>query len=279
MKPKHELLLKKQYTAFLKSQSLWESSTSIDIPVFKLKNSIDEIKDITNICIPKNEVLGKRIELFFEHYIHTSPDYQLILKNLQIFRNKITIGELDFLISDIVNKQVLHVELVYKFYIYNPKISSIELEKWVGPNLKDSLISKITKLKKKQLPLLYQPETVSILKKIHIDVNSIEQQICYLANLFIPLDYKIRQIPIINNSCIQGFWIRFTHFSKKEYGTYFFNIPDKKDWILTPTYSDDWFTYEFVLEQIKNHVSNKKSPLLWIKNKEDILTKLFIVWW
>ncbi len=271
--------LENQYDSFLKSQSLWKEEAFFNISLFHLEQGISNISNVSNINIPKNEVLGKRIELFFEHYIHAHSRYQLILKNLQIFRNKITIGELDFLMRDVINEQTLHVELVYKFYIYDPEISTIELEKWIGPNRKDSLLQKVSKLKEKQLPLLYQPETISILRELYIDINTVKQQICYLGNLFIPFSYKNKKIPLLNNECIQGFWIHSKDFISEKYNSYLFHIPEKKDWILNPTPADDWVTYNSIKDMLENHISKKKTSLLWMRSKEDIFTKLFVVWW
>lgn len=152
-----------QYAGFLNSNSLWNTDI-VNIPIFKfIKETSDEQKEIV-VTIPENEVFGKRMEHFFEYYINNQDKFEVLIKNLQIFNNKITIGELDFIIRDVQLNQILHIELVCKFYLYIPDANNNnEFEKWIGPNKKDSLSKKIINLQQKQLPLLYKDETISAL--------------------------------------------------------------------------------------------------------------------
>ncbi|SEL42583.1 hypothetical protein SAMN04487910_2419 [Aquimarina amphilecti] len=271
--------LEHQYAGFLDSKLLWKDNSLFELSQFKLHHSnIDTSKELS-INIPHNEVLGKRIEHFFEHYINNSSHYKLILKSLQIFRNKITIGELDFIIEDLHNKDILHIELIYKFYLYNPEKSNIVLERWIGPNQNDSLLEKVTKLKEKQLPLLYRSETIKKLNELNIQANNINQKVCFFGNLFIPLSYQNKKIPHLNNDCIQGFWIHKKDFVSDKYGSLEYFIPQKKNWIIHPKHNKIWYTYTSILEQLQTQLHKKKSPLLWIKSNEDSFSKCFIVWW
>ena len=271
--------IKSQYSGFLNSSLLWENNSLFGLTQFDLPYSEVMVSDITSISIPKNEVLGKRIEHFFEYLINTSGAYQIILKNKQIFKNKITIGELDFLLEDIQQKQIIHIELVYKFYLYNPEKSDIELERWIGPNRTDSLLEKITKLKTKQLPLLYRPESIVALNEIGVNIKNIKQQICFFGNLFIPIALKNKSFPKLNNHCIVGFWIALKDFTSEKYGSNVYYIPQKKDWIAKPKHHRDWYTYDAIQEPLNIQLSKKRSPLLWIKSKGDFFSKCFVVWW
>ncbi|WP_108803710.1 DUF1853 family protein [Aquimarina sp. Aq107] len=268
-----------QYAGFLNSKLLWKNASLFELLQFDLVNSNSNLSKEYSINIAPNEVLGKRIEHFFEHYIHSTSDYKLILKGLQIFKNKITIGELDFIVEDLRKKNILHIELVYKFYLYNPKKSTTSLERWIGPNQKDSLLEKITKLKEKQLPLLYRPETALKLRELNIDPNKVLQKVCFYGNLFVPLSYKNKKLPDLNNSCIQGFWIHEKDFTSDKYGSRQYFIPEKKDWVTQPKHNRVWYSYMAILEELRIQLIKKKSPLLWIKSNEDSFTKCFIVWW
>jgi len=61
------------------------------------------------------------------------------------------------------NNKPIHLEIIYKFYLYDPSIGLTQLDHWIGPNRRDSLVKKLTKLKQKQLPLLYHPLITQLL--------------------------------------------------------------------------------------------------------------------
>src|SRR5690606_10935595 len=105
------------------------------------------------------------MEGFFRIEIKRSSRYRLLAQNLQIVQEKITIGEIDSIIEHIKTGAKLHIELVYKFYLYDPSIEG-EINKWIGPNRKDNLPQKINKLKEKQLPLLFRRETSRMLSQL-----------------------------------------------------------------------------------------------------------------
>jgi hypothetical protein len=154
--------------------------------------------------IPQGTLLGKRAEYFFKFCVEHSSNYQLLLSNIQIFKGKITKGELDYIIKDLRTNTTIHIELVYKFYIYNPSIKSTEksailqeLHKYQGPNGKDHLVRKLNHLKNHQLPLLYTAEAAELLGSHDIAVEKIKQQVCFLAHVFIPhqlWDHKFKYI-------------------------------------------------------------------------------------
>ncbi|GAA3515920.1 hypothetical protein GCM10022393_32390 [Aquimarina addita] len=273
--------LRKQYIGFLKTHSLWidKAPFSNFLFDFEIDANAKPIPKIIQINIPDNEVLGKRIEHFFEYYINSVHHYKILLKNKQIFKDKITIGEIDFIIEDHTQQLLIHVELVYKFYLYDPDASAIELQKWVGPNRKDRFIDKIEKLNKKQLPLLHRPETEAVLQKIKIDTKNILQQICFLGNLFVPQSYKGKMLPFINNKCIVGFWIHWQEFIPEDYENALFFIPNKQDWMVDPESNDIWYSFFIITEKIKNNMLQKKATLLWMKSSETLFSKFFIVWW
>src|SRR5690606_18617666 len=90
-----------------------------------------------------------------------------------------------------------------------------EINKWIGPNRKDILPQKIRKLQEKQLPLLYHKATTRVLSDLNINCNEVKQLVCFKANLFVPLNMEGKPFPLINNSCISGYWIKCTEFKEK----------------------------------------------------------------
>ena len=137
-----ETSLFQQYRGFLQTPDLFLA----DYPGFQVFDSQTlYLNTIPPLDVPKNIRLGQRMEYFMEASIKASQRYELIAKNLQIIHNKKTLGEIDFLIRDLKENKVIHLELVYKFYLFDPLYSENKYACWIGPNRKDSLPLKINK--------------------------------------------------------------------------------------------------------------------------------------
>ncbi len=275
--------IENEYFGFLKSHPLTIQGILPDIPLFDFENLVigQQIQtDVSKLKINVNEVLGKRVEVFFDSYIKNSDRYSIIAKNIQVFNEKITIGEIDFIIKDLKKDQVLHVELVYKFYLYDPVIEG-ELNRWIGPNRNDTLLKKAEKLEKKQFPLLYTDQAKKVLKNLKLDPNIMHQNLGFMANLFLPVSMKNKLFSYLNNDCIVGFWLHKESFTQEDYGLHTYNIPTKKDWIVDPKFcnSADWKSFTDIESHILKLLSEKKSPLVWLKTNEDRFQRFFIVWW
>lgn len=222
--------------------------------------------------------MGKRMESFFSYQIKSSSDYNLIVENLQISHNKITIGEIDFIIEDKSENDVIHIEMVYKFYVYDPSFNN-EKERWIGPNRKDNLLRKIKKLKEDQFPLIYKEATKQVLSSLKIDYSILKQNVCFKANLFVPREMKDKNFPLVNNSCICGYWIHFDEFNSPEYLNNLFYAPKKPDWPIDPEANQEWFSFSVIHEQVKELHLTRKSPLIWMKASNGNVERFFVVWW
>lgn len=82
---------------------------------------------------------------FFEH----SPFIELKLCNYQVIENKVTIGEIDFVIE--WAERLIHIELSVKYYLDSQ--NDDVFENWIGPSGNDNLSKKIEKVITHQLPL------------------------------------------------------------------------------------------------------------------------------
>ncbi|QKX06228.1 DUF1853 family protein [Aquimarina sp. TRL1] len=275
-------MLQHYFRDFLSSPCLFTKEVPFDFALFDFSPlpATYPPPTATTLVIPPNEVLGKRVEQLFEYYISCHPHYTLIAKNIQVFRQKITIGELDFLLLDTHTDTVLHVELVYKFYIYDTTVRhSHPLANWIGPNRKDALLEKTEKLLQKQLPLLYKEETRNHFISLGIDPSMIRQQVCYFAQLFPPLSAPSYSSPYIHPDAIQGHWISYPTFLSAAYHHASYYIPSKKDWICQPTAQTPWYSYQIAKELIQAQIDQQKAPMVWIKRPNTPPAKLFIVWW
>ena len=218
--------------------------------------------------------LGKLIEKFVLFELEQDDNIEVLKSNVQIFRNQITIGELDVLIQKL--ESYIHLEIVYKFYLYDPSIP-VELNRWIGPNRNDSLVQKLQKLKEKQMPLLYHSATEKLLNELNVSSHEFVQQLYFKAQLFVPYHSLETEFPMVNNHCIQGFYIRIDeiiHFSN-----HVFYIPSKADWLVEPHEKVAWMNLSVFKNSASGFLATNKSPLCWMKSPEGKIQKFFVVWW
>jgi len=273
--------LELQFQGFLATPPLWFKNDLFNLPQFEFPRAPLLSKETILAGSPSlftDFVLGKRAERFFDLALTHSDRFQVIAQNIQIQQEKITLGEIDFLIDDPKKNRKLHIELVCKFYVYDPSFEN-ELERWIGPNRKDTLLEKTEKLKQKQLPLLYKPETEPYLSGLNLQSEKIQQEVCFKANLFIPKNFKNKEFEHINNECISGFWIHSEEFTETDYGRFQFLVPKKQDWSIDPKYGENWVLYSEIKESIRELILQKKSPLIWIRKNNEQFEHLFVVWW
>ncbi|NQY93043.1 MAG: DUF1853 family protein, partial [Campylobacteraceae bacterium] len=171
-----------QYLGFLNTQELFikpfHSLEQFTMPKIEIPD-YDEF----DLLVPNKLPLGKRIEYFFEYFINQCEEYSILQSNVQIIHNKLTLGELDYIIESNSTKEKYHIELIYKYYLYLEHKED-EVQRFMGPNFDDSLEKRIKKINQKQLPLLFKEETQRYLD--NIDTIEVKQQVCFKANLFIP---------------------------------------------------------------------------------------------
>ncbi|MFT6747505.1 MAG: hypothetical protein ACJAZ2_001858 [Glaciecola sp.] len=265
---------KLQFDGFLNTPSLWKTNPVNTLHQFPISRTTP------TTILPEfnpNLPLGKLVEQFVFHALNEDPSAQILSQNLQIQKGKISIGEIDCLLKQ--SNQVTHLEIVYKFYLYDENIPGTDLHKWIGPNRNDNLIKKLTKLKDKQLPLLFKDETQKTLTSLHGEMNfqDMLQKVLFKAQLFAPINLLSSSFPSINNNCIKGFYISFDELMKLKPNT--FHISDKRNWLTDPHLNVEWIEFESLKSQIEIYHSKSKSPLCWLKNPNGTMQKFFVVWW
>jgi len=268
--------LKRQFDGFINTSSLFSELNGLkqfELDKVEIKNF-----DFTKLDITQKLTLGKRVERFFEFYINQSKNYELIKSNIQIIKNKHTLGELDFIIYDKREDKYIHIEHIYKFYLYDDTFTN-EIDRYIGPNKNDTLVKKIDKLQTKQLPLLYKNETKAYLDDL--DTNSFEQRVCFKGNIYLPLHLVNKNIPIVNDACVRGFYLNKEEFiTQKRFREFEYFVPDRFDWICDPKLNETWVSFDEVLNQIELFLTNEKSSLVWLRDKEQNTTQsFFITWW
>lgn len=271
-----------QFRGFCSTPSILPQNKNFSLRTFSFPEiEINEaiINDLEKMEHPRNSVLGKRMESFFEITINHSERYDLIDSNIQIIENKQTLGEIDFLLYDKLQSRPLHVELVYKLYVYDEQLSP-EINRWIGPNRKDSFSEKLEKLKNRQFPILYKPETLRYLDKLGLAPQEIEQQLCFKAKLFTASDSPLQKAEtnIINPDCFNGEWYRFSEFEKLGWQENLFLSPQKRYWSTSPADNQEWIGYDDIIKNIKSLFAKHRAPLIWMK-MGDSFKSFFVVWW
>lgn len=265
-----------QFRGFCSTPSIFSGNTNFpykdfQFPEISITPELEQ--DVEKLFHPRNSVLGKRMESFFELAIKYSDRYDLIASNIQVIDDGRTLGELDFLVRDISRNKVLHIELIYKLYIFDPENADLG---WIGPNRRDSFSKKSTRLIRHQFPLLYQRATRTYLEKLGLNSEDIEQQICFKAKLF-PSGEHVNPFHNINPVCITGNWIKKEDLIKRDDAGLYYS-PKKRDWSCQPNNNITWYSIEEIISQIEDFCSKEKSPLVWKKTRERF-ESFFVVWW
>lgn len=262
---------KSRINSILNTEILVTSITGL--PSFDLLSL--ELPQDLEFQIPNNIRLGHIAEKVVSLLIQSSSNYHLLYENMQIVEEKKTIGEIDFIIEEIKTQKRIHVELAYKFYLYDPAISSEPLKNWIGPNRKDALHTKLEKLKEKQFPLLKHDLTKVMLKDI--DINKVSPALCLLVSLFVPYQYKGAMSPFYKKA-IKGYYLNYEQFVGLHIETNSYYIPEKKEWGIEPSENKNWDSLKSVQPFIKERMKEEQAVLCWQKS-ESIYSAFFIVWW
>ncbi|PWG05059.1 DUF1853 family protein [Polaribacter aquimarinus] len=263
--------IQNRYESFLKTPSLWKGNAVLDLTQFKSPKKTNRI----TIDVNKKLRLGKYIERLVSFQLSQEDHIDMLCENIQIQQNKRTLGELDCIIKR--DNTVIHLEIIYKFYLYDCTVGTSEIDHFIGPNRKDSLIEKLTKLKEKQLPLLYTKECKEYLNSINLQASQIAQQVYFKAQLFIPFSKKNITLEILNNDCISGYYLN--HEQLSQFSNCKFYIPNKKDWIIKPCKNVNWMNYPDFTDICKEFYHKKYSPLCWFKQENGVILKIFMIWW
>ncbi len=260
-----------QYQGYLNTPLLWKKQAVCNLKQLELpKYDTTTFKE----TIPENLLLGKRVERFVHAELQQNKNIKILLENVQIQNQKITIGEIDCIFRQ--DDIPIHLEIIYKFYLFDPSLGSSETEHWIGPNRNDSLVKKLTKLREKQLPLLYNEHAKPFLEPVHLNADKVLQRVRFKAQLFAPYQTNVN-FKLLNSDCLKGFYIRLTEI--EQFSACKFHIPIKVDWLLEVRTDVDWMSYDQFQKKITVIINEKRAPLCWIKFPNGMLQKFFVVWW
>ena len=121
--------------------------------------------------------LGHLYEDALTLLLEASARYDLLERNLQLQKDAhTTIGELDFLLSDLKSSDLIHLELATKFYlaVESESNSGIQLP---GPDARDNYARKLHRMRSHQLPIL--TEHRDHLPDLYREETIVTQQLIY----------------------------------------------------------------------------------------------------
>lgn len=264
--------IQNQFEGFLNTPFLWKYLNCLELKQFEVPKANTTV---FNAEITQKLRLGKLVERFVSFELQQDYSVRILAENIQIQEDKRTLGELDCLL--LKDNQPIHLEIVYKFYLYDASVGNTEIERWIGPNRRDSFIQKLAKLKEKQLPLLYSKQCKRYLNQLNLSEENIKQQVYFKAQLFVPLKDYGNEFPLVNNDCIYGFYIN----SKKlnQFSDCKFYIPTKHNWLVKPHSNINWLNFDDYKTKLQVFLDEQNSPLCWIKQPNGELTKFFVVYW
>lgn len=264
-----------QTIGFLNTPPIWEKK-QFDIDQFEFPSL--QLNELQSIKIPEKLRLGHQMEYIFKQLIEYSEEYALLLYNLPIRDEKRTLGEIDFILKDIISHQIIHIELTYKFYLLDPEIPE-SIHRLIGPNRRDRFFDKMQKIKKEQFPLLHSKAGAKALAEQGIDHLEIKHQCCFKAQIYVPYLQKNIDLGLLNKEAITGYWLRLKDFTSFDSTNDQFYIPTKSAWVIAPHEQVTWKSKEVILLEIKIKLEEKRALMIWRKKASDEFEKLFIVWW
>lgn len=262
------------YRAFQNTPPLWKNSyegmQQFNFPKLDLDGFVPS-------DIPIRLRLGHQLEFIFHQLLLRSNSYKVLAYNLPIRKNKITIGEVDFILQN-DGIGLIHLELTYKFYIVTGNGDFPMDQQLIGPNHRDTFTNKKDRLRLHQLPLPTSKEGIGTLNENGIDSFKLTPQVCFKSQLFLPYHNQIIDVGPFNSECISGTWATISDFGSEKFQSYQYYIPSKLEWLLTPHNNVVWSSYKTALDKILVNLENKLAPLLWVKKDSLNIEKIFILW-
>lgn len=242
-------------------------------PAFRLSDL--EINREVDLPIPTHLRLGHLTEKVVAELIRSSTNYDILVENLQVLEDKITVGEIDFIVQHRKSMALIHVEFAYKFYLYDPTISEKPMHNWIGPNRNDTLVEKLDKLRHRQFPILHHQHTKSSLGKI--DLQNASQALCFLVSLFIPYDFDGKLEPHFAQAVV-GYHMNYHRFNSLDHSGATYFLPIKTQWGMDPSKNSRWFSFSLLQNQLQCAMREKQALLCWKKQGGNHST-FFIHWW
>jgi uncharacterized protein len=211
--------------------------------------------------IDSNKERHKRIGLYFEDlwkfWLNNTPDYQVILHNVQVQSDKNTLGAFDLIVMN-EREEFEHWELAIKFYL--GLNNSQNWNQWVGPNNNDKLSIKLEKMRNKQIELSNHPEGKLFLENQNIE--KISRRRIIIKGMFFKQWTSNVSPESANKNCETGIWLeqhQISSYVRQFPFTYRYSVRTKPDWLSDVClYRDD--TED--IREMEDYCYSKNYPML-----------------
>lgn len=238
-------------------------------PQLSLKELIqwaEELKCVEEHIDASKLPLGKYAEKLLQIFFEQHPNFQLVAQNIQLIKDKVTVGEIDFLLRDLEINKHIHLEFALKFYL---KTSWSGKEIFLGPNVKDNLNRKSQKLINSQSQLLNS----------HADLLSAELR----NTIFQPKIWMkgVRFYPFQANenyTHAQAWWLNLESIELLDQAGFTFeHIEQKKDWIF-PYFKKEAVDFKTLKFETKKYFNQNRNALMLVRKKgAEVLDRGFIM--
>lgn len=265
--------LLRDLVALLWSEAVFNDQFTVELcfqsPHLNLKEFIQwtESIEVMDLQIePSRLPLGKYAEALLQIFFDHHPDFQLLARNIQLIKNKQTLGELDFLLFDMKKQNHIHLEFALKFYL---KTIWKGEETFLGPNVKDTLSNKSQKLTNTQSQLLNQHAD---LLPANLQSINFQPQIWMKGVRFYP--FQINE----NFTHSRAWWLDIKSIELLNQAGFTFElIEQKKDWIF-PYYKASPVEFETLRLEAKKYLAHQANALMLVRKKgNEVIDRGFLM--
>ena len=204
--------------------------------------------DVLPDAPPERFRLGIHFEKIFQHWLEHHKHHELVAANLQVQlreanKQSRTLGEFDLLVQ--LDGKIEHWELAVKFYI---NVSSPDrADRWFGPDPKDTLGSKMSRMQTHQLALGEHTAAKAKLEEMGIKLDGVRSIVKgRLYHPFQTQDLEHAPLsgdtlpPIANPNHLTGWWLPMNqiHLLTEALESGRLAYIDKQYWLSTITNDD-----------------------------------------
>jgi len=120
----------------------------------------------------EHRLLGSYFEVLWQFFLTHFPDWSLLGSRIQVPPTGPTQGELD-IVAQSPSGDPLHIELAVKFYLRPTQRSGTAEADWLGPQTRDRLDLKLSKLADKQFPFFRDPAAQATLAQADLPLSAL----------------------------------------------------------------------------------------------------------
>ncbi|TDG11940.1 DUF1853 family protein [Seongchinamella unica] len=121
------------------------------------------------IAAGRSTRLGIYFESLWQFFLSNEPQVELLASNLPVRAGGKTLGEFDLVYFCHRRQRPVHLELALKFYLCAPGMDGSEWQHWLGPNVKDRLDRKLTRMLEHQARLSEQAQAREVLAALGVE--------------------------------------------------------------------------------------------------------------